>query len=177
MSHSTLTPLQLAQTLSATPTATVIDVRTPAEFAQVHATAARNLPLPDVSLAALAAFGHTDLNDPVYLVCQTDRRATAAADALSAAGLKNPVVILGGTVAWLAAGLPAVHGATKAISVERQVRIAAGSIVLSGVLLSRFAHPGFIGLSGFVGAGLIFAGITDFCGMGLLLAKAPWNRA
>jgi predicted branched-subunit amino acid permease len=69
-----------------------------------------------------------------------------------------------------------VHGTTKAISVERQVRIAAGSIVLSGVLLSKFVHPNFVWLSGFVGAGLIFAGITDFCGMGLLLAKAPWNR-
>jgi rhodanese-related sulfurtransferase len=176
MSHATLTPTQLAQLLAATPTATVIDVRTPAEFAEVHAPAARNLPLPDVSVAALASLGHTDLNAPVYLLCRTDRRATAAADALAAAGFKAPVVIVGGTLAWLAADLPAVHGTTKAISVERQVRIAAGSIVLSGVLLSKFVHPNFVWLSGFFGAGLIFAGITDFCGMGLLLAKAPWNR-
>ena len=176
MSHATLTPNQLAQLLAATPAATVIDVRTPAEFAEVHAPVARNLPLPDVSVAALAALGHTDLAAPVYLLCQAGPRATAAADTLAAAGVKNPVVIVGGTAAWLAAGLPAVHGTTKAISLERQVRIAAGSIVLSGLLLSKFVHPNFVCLSGFVGAGLIFAGITDFCGLGLRLAKAAWNR-
>jgi len=62
------------------------------------------------------------------------------------------------------------------MSLERQVRIAAGSLVLTGVLLSRFVHPYWIGLSGFVGAGLIFAGITDSCAMGMLIAKMPWNR-
>ena len=69
-----------------------------------------------------------------------------------------------------------IRGSTKVISLERQVRIAAGAIVLTGVLLACFVHPGFIWLSGFVGAGLVFAGITDFCGMGLLLAKLPWNK-
>jgi hypothetical protein len=64
----------------------------------------------------------------------------------------------------------------KVISLERQVRIAAGAIVLTGALLARFVTPNFIWLSGFVGAGLVFAGITDFCGMGLLLAKLPWNK-
>ncbi len=63
----------------------------------------------------------------------------------------------------------------KVISLERQVRIVAGSLVLIGVLLGWFVHRGFFGLSAFVGAGLVFAGITDFCGMGLLLAKLPWN--
>ena len=65
------------------------------------------------------------------------------------------------------------RGKTKVISLERQVRIAAGAIVLTGVLLAHFVAAGFIWLSGFVGAGLIFAGVTDFCGMGLLLAKMP----
>ncbi len=68
------------------------------------------------------------------------------------------------------------RGEVKVISLERQVRIAAGAIVLTGVLLGWRVHPGFFGLSGFVGAGLIFAGITDWCGMGLLIAKAPWNQ-
>jgi hypothetical protein len=81
----------------------------------------------------------------------------------------------GGTQAWVEAGLPVNRGASKVMSLERQVRIAAGSLVLTGVLLSLFVHPYFIGLSGFVGAGLIFAGISDWCGMGLLLAKLPWN--
>ena len=81
----------------------------------------------------------------------------------------------GGTQAWDAAGLPVIRG-QKAISLERQVRIAAGSLVLTGAVLSHWVHPWWIGLSGFVGAGLIFAGITDTCGMGLLLARMPWNN-
>jgi hypothetical protein len=68
------------------------------------------------------------------------------------------------------------RGAAGVISLERQVRIAAGSLVLTGVLLAYFVHPGFIALSAFVGAGLVFAGVTDWCGMGLLLAKLPWNQ-
>ncbi len=176
MSHTTITPAELARKLTASPGSTVLDVRTPAEFAEVHATPARNLPLPDVSAAALIASGHVDLAAPVYLLCQTDRRATSAADKLAAEGFKQPVVVVGGTMAWIAAGLPLVRGTKKAIGLERQVRIAAGSLVFTGVILSHFVHPGFIWLSGFVGAGLVFAGITDFCGMGLLLARAPWNR-
>ena len=73
------------------------------------------------------------------------------------------------------AGLPLVRG-KQVISLERQVRIAAGSLVLTGVILGWFVHPIFFGLSAFVGAGLVFAGVTDTCGMGLLLARMPWNR-
>ena len=72
--------------------------------------------------------------------------------------------------------LPVARGTVKVIRLERQVRIAAGSLVLLGFLLGWFVNRGFFGLSGLVGAGLIFAGVTDFCGMGLLLACAPWNK-
>ena len=85
------------------------------------------------------------------------------------------VNVEGGTLACVEAGLPVVRG-KKAISLERQVRIAAGSLVLLGVLLGWFVHPAFIGLSAFVGAGLVFAGITDTCGMGMMLARMPWNQ-
>ena len=91
------------------------------------------------------------------------------------AGFSNVVNIEGGTMACVEAGLPVVRG-KKAISLERQVRIAAGSLVLLGAALS-FVHPAFIGLSAFVGAGLVFAGITDTCGMGLILARMPWNQS
>jgi hypothetical protein len=84
------------------------------------------------------------------------------------------VNIEGGTLACVEAGLPVVRG-KKAISLERQVRIAAGSLVLLGAALS-FVHLAFIGLSAFVGAGLVFAGITDTCGMGMMLARMPWNQ-
>ena len=72
-------------------------------------------------------------------------------------------------------GLPVVRG-KKAISLERQVRIAAGLLVLLGAVLGWLVHPAFVGLSAFVGAGLVFAGVTDTCGMGMLLARMPWNQ-
>jgi hypothetical protein len=85
------------------------------------------------------------------------------------------VNVEGGTQACESSGVPVVRG-KKAISLERQVRIAAGSLVLTGVTLGWLVHPGFFGLSAFVGAGLVFAGITDTCGMGMLLARMPWNQ-
>ena len=84
------------------------------------------------------------------------------------------VNVEGGTLACVDAGLPVVRG-KKAVSLERQVRIAAGSLVLLGAALS-FVHPAFVGLSAFVGAGLVFSGITDTCGMGMILARMPWNQ-
>lgn len=71
---------------------------------------------------------------------------------------------------------PVTRSAVKVMSLERQVRIAAGSLVFIGVALGWFVHRGFFAVPAFVGAGLVFAGLTDFCGMGLLLAKMPWNR-
>src|SRR4029078_11595897 len=94
---------------------------------------------------------------------------------LQSSELVNAVNVEGGTLAWNAAGLPVTHG-PKAISLERQVRIAAGSLVLIGVLLGCFVHPLFFGLTAFVGAGLVIAGIADTCAMALLLARMPWNR-
>lgn len=92
-----------------------------------------------------------------------------------AAGLTNVINVEGGTRAWAEAGLP-VNRDKSAISLERQVRIAAGLLVLAGVVLGVFVYPYLIGLSAFVGAGRVFAGVTDTCGMGLLLARMPWNR-
>jgi rhodanese-related sulfurtransferase len=85
------------------------------------------------------------------------------------------VCVEGGTDAWEQAGLPVVRG-HKVISLDRQVRMAAGLLVLLGVGLSFLVHPAFSALSAFVGAGLLFAGITDTCGMAMLLAKMPWNQ-
>jgi rhodanese-related sulfurtransferase len=95
---------------------------------------------------------------------------------LEVAGFTNIVNIEGGTSAWHAAGLPVVEG-EKVMSLERQVRIAAGSLVVIGAAVGQFVHPGGFGLSAFIGAGLVFAGLTDTCGMGMMIAKMPWNRA
>jgi rhodanese-related sulfurtransferase len=148
----------------------IIDVRTPVEFAEVHVPQARNEPLDKFNAGAVAK------DKPVYLLCRSGQRATKAAEQLAAVGHSEALVVEGGTLAWVEAGLPVNRSAVKVMSLERQVRIAAGSLVLSGVLLGTFVHPAFYGLSGFIGAGLIFAGITDWCGMGLLIAKAPWNQ-
>ncbi|HBJ38564.1 MAG TPA: sulfurtransferase, partial [Planctomycetaceae bacterium] len=101
--------------------------------------------------------------------------STKAVQKFLDAGIENVVNVEGGTSAWDAAGLPVSRG-KKAISLDRQVRIAAGSLVFAGAALGYFVHPYFIGLSAFVGAGLVFAGITDTCGMGMMIAKMPWNR-
>jgi rhodanese-related sulfurtransferase len=154
----------------------VIDVRTPVEYDEVHAPAAVNIPLDQMSKDALAAAGCGECGQPVYLLCRSGQRAAKAAEKLRACGFAQPVVVTGGTLAWIEAGLPVARGETKVISLERQVRIAAGSLVFAGALLAWFVHPNFLWLSGFVGAGLVFAGVTDFCGMGLLIAKMPWNR-
>lgn len=177
MNFQTISPKDLAGRLADTPGLTVIDVRTPAEFAESHAAPARNLPLPDATPAGLAALGHADASAPVYLLCQSGKRAEAACARLAAAGFARAIVVSGGTEAWQAAGLPLVKGQTRAIGIDRQVRIGAGALVLLGVVLGATVHPNFIWLAGFIGAGLVFAGATGFCGMGILLAKAPWNRA
>jgi rhodanese-related sulfurtransferase len=136
---------------------------------------ARNVPLGALAPKSLAGAGAIRPDDPIYLICRSGTRATTAAKKFAADGFENTVVVTGGTLAWGAADLPLEHGEVRVISLERQVRIVAGSLVLIGVLLAHFVNQWFIGLSAFVGAGLVFAGITDFCGMGLLLAKLPWN--
>lgn len=165
----TISPAQLAERAGSGPV-TLIDVRTPAEFEEVHVAFARNVPLDQLDPSALGL----DPAAPVYVVCQRGGRGEKACAKLAAAGFANAVNVEGGTLACVDAGLPLVRG-RKAISLERQVRIAAGALVLLGAGLS-FVHPAFAGLSGFVGAGLVFAGVTDTCGMGLLLARMPWNR-
>lgn len=171
-----ITPQQLNGLLTQQIGLILLDVRSPVEFDTVHVPQARNVPLDELQPQSFLQSNPQSKDQPVYLICHSGTRAQKAAARFAGEGYPNTVVVEGGTQAWEAAGLPVTRGATKVISLERQVRIAAGSLVFSGVLLSYFVHPGFIWLSGFVGAGLVFAGITDFCGMGLLLAKLPWNK-
>jgi rhodanese-related sulfurtransferase len=153
----------------------LVDVRTPAEFQEIHAQGAQLVPLDILDRPAVEAARGANVGS-VYLFCASGIRATKAAEKLRSAGLTDVQVVEGGTNAWAAAGLPVVRG-QKTISIERQVRIGAGTLVLIGTGLGRFVHPGFYLLAAFVGAGLVFAGITDLCGMAIVLAKAPWNRS
>lgn len=172
---NTISPHQLYELWERGEPIDLLDVRTPTEFRAVHATLARNVPLDRLDPAAVLRVRHGSTQQPLYVICQSGTRAAKACATLMAAGCDNVAQVEGGTTAWIGAGLPVERG-KKAISLERQVRIAAGLLVLVGSALGYFVHPYFIGLAAFVGAGLMFAGITDTCGMAMLLAKMPWNQ-
>jgi hypothetical protein len=131
-----------------------------------------NLPMDQ----AEARIDDLQRHDPVVLICQSGRRAGMTCELLKAHhdGL---IVLEGGTKAWIDASLPVVKTASTRLPLMRQVQIGAGGMILTGTLLSLFAHPGWIGLAIFAGAGLFVAGTTGFCGMAILLEKMPWNRA
>jgi rhodanese-related sulfurtransferase len=170
----TISVQELAQKASSGSEIDVIDVRTPVEYREVHCSYARNFPLESLAPTTVAA-QRSDNDQPLYVICLSGARGEKACAAFAAAGITNVVNVTGGTRAWDAAGLPVVRG-KKAVSLERQVRIAAGSLVLAGSTAGYFGPEYWIGLPAFVGAGLIFAGITDTCGMGMILAKMPWNQ-
>lgn len=165
----TISPQQAAHDQNAV----IIDVRSPGEFSAEHATGAINIPLDAIDVASLTAAAAG--RNHVHLICQGGGRARNACQQLGQVDDLTLSVIEGGTTAWKADGLPLVLG-KGVISIERQVRIGAGVLVMIGVALGWLVHPGFLGISAFVGAGLTFAGITDFCGMGLIFARMPWNR-
>lgn len=174
MNVTTINPQDLADLYKQGGKIDLVDVRTPAEYQEVHVEIARNVPLDRLDATALMQTRNGSTNEPLYVICRTGSRGRQACEKFLKAGFSNVINIEGGTMACIEAGIPVVRG-RKTISLERQVRIAAGSLVLLGVGLS-FVHPAFIGLSAFVGAGLVFAGITDTCGMGMVLARMPWNQ-
>lgn len=166
---------ELAEIGAASKDIVLIDVRTPSEFEEVHVDGAENMPLGDLDPQDLLARDASSSDAPVCLLCRTGARARKAGALLEKARFKNVAFVEDGLQAWQAAGYPVVRGKTS-VSLERQVRIAAGTLVALGVLLGHVVNLNWIWLSGCVGAGLIFSGVTDTCGMGLLLAKMPWNR-
>jgi rhodanese-related sulfurtransferase len=174
MSVATISPQQLAE-LCKSGHIDLLDVRTPVEFREVHVGSARNIPLDRLDPVAVMQARTSNPGEPLYFICRSGGRGRQACEKFLAAGYSNVVNVEGGTMACVAAGLPVVRG-QQAIALERQVRMAAGSLVLLGVLLGWFVHPALLALAAFVGAGLVFAGITDTCGMGLLLARMPWNQ-
>ena len=149
----------------------LIDVRTPAEYGSIHADGAVNHPMESFDIEIPFS-----KEEEIHVICQSGGRSMKVSQKLEAAGFTNIVNIEGGTSAWHAAGLPVLEG-QKVMSLERQVRIAAGSLVVIGAAVGQFVHPGGFALSAFIGAGLVFAGVTDTCRMGMMIAKMPWNRA
>ncbi len=174
---ATVTPSMLADLRRRGEKVTLIDVRTPAEYGEVHVDFAHNVPLDRLEPQDVSRLRN---GGPVYFVCKSGGRSQKACEKLLAAGVTDVVSVEGGTAACEAAGLPVVRG-RKAMSLERQVRVAAGSLVAAGAALAAFGPDASwravgAGLAGFVGCGLVFAGITDTCGMAMLLARMPWNQ-
>jgi rhodanese-related sulfurtransferase len=169
-----ISPRELHRKLAAGQPLALIDVRTPAEYRAAHVPGAVLEPLGSLDPAGLARRFSPDT--PLYVLCQSGGRARQAIARLEQAGRRHCVLVEGGTAAWVQAGLAVERQPGASISLERQVRIAAGALVLLGTVLGLWCSRLFFGLPAFVGAGLVFAGLTDTCGMGLLLARMPWNR-
>lgn len=150
----------------------LIDVRTPVEFRSVHVPGSKNTPLDVIDPHSIV----DGLGDErIVLICKQGGRGEKARQKFVDAGFDCAVNVEGGTAAWAAADFPVVRG-KQSISLERQVRILAGMIVLVSSMLAMVWNAGFAGIAAFVGAGLMFAGISDTCGMAIILAKMPWNQ-
>jgi rhodanese-related sulfurtransferase len=154
----------------------LIDVRTPAEFYEVHAVGALLTPLDSLNPEAVMNARAERRDEPLYVICRSGGRAAQACAQFVRAGFPNVVNIEGGTLAWIEAGLPVNRGTRRVIPLDRQVRIVAGLLTLIGALLV-LVSPWFLIVPAFIGAGLLFSGLTGACGMANILARMPWNRS
>ena len=152
--------------------AVLVDIREPDEFARSHIMGAQSQPLSTWEKAHLSV----DPDADVIFTCRSGTRTAGACDRLAARVSGDAFVLDGGLDAWAKAGLPVATNADAPMEIMRQVQIAAGSLVLIGVLLGFLVTPAWFALAAFVGAGLTFAGVSGFCGMARLLMLAPWNR-
>jgi rhodanese-related sulfurtransferase len=168
-----LTPQELASLLQARPDVRLLDVRTPGEYESMHVPGAYNVPLD--TLGEHAEEIRATVSEPVVLICQSGARARRAETALKDFSMRNVHVLEGGMNAWAAAGGQVNRGPDR-ISLERQVRIAAGAMAATGGVLALLVNPLWALVPTLVGSGLVFAGLTDTCTMGRLLARLPYNR-
>lgn len=155
--------------------AVLIDIREPAEHAREAIPDARLCPLSRMDQSTLSALAGN--NAPAVIFhCQSGKRTRDNADRLQACSLPQAYILDGGLMGWKSAGYPTRIDRTQPIELQRQVQIAAGGLVLMGLLLAWLVSPLFVALSVFVGCGLVFAGVSGWCGMAHLLALLPWNR-
>ncbi len=166
-----ITPERAAELVRAG--AALVDIREADEYARENIPGARHHALSRLDTERPVSPG----DKLVIFHCRSGARTQANAQRLAAAAPGcEAYLIEGGLQAWKKAGLPVVQDRRQPIEIMRQVQIAAGSLVCLGVALGAFVSPAFYALSAFVGAGLIFAGVTGFCGMAKVLALMPWNR-
>jgi rhodanese-related sulfurtransferase len=149
----------------------LVDVRSRSEFASGHIPGAVNIPMDEIE----ARLDDLDRNLPIVLVCQTGKRARMTAGLLEPCRRKLSV-LEGGTKGWIEAGLPVVLSVKTRWSLERQVRLGAGLLGLTGAVLALTVSPNWVFVCVIIGLGLTFAGLTDLCPMAILLERMPWNR-
>jgi len=153
--------------------AMLVDIREPDEHARTRIPGARNLPLSRLEEASLALHQ----GKPVLFHCKSGARTEGHVGRLAArAGDAEAYIVAGGLDAWKRAGLPVAEDRRQPIEVMRQVQITAGALVLIGVLVGSLVSPWGYAISGFVGAGLVFAGVSGTCAMATMLRAMPWNR-
>ncbi len=157
-------------------TTCVLDVRTPAEFAECHVTGAKLAPLDALDPRQAADALKPAAGTPIYLLCKGGGRATKAAEQFITAGIANVCVVTGGTDACAAAGVPVERGGKATIPLDGQVRISIGAFIILLWLLARYVHYSFAYMLPLMAVALIVSGLTGFCGMAILLGKAPWNQ-
>lgn len=177
---NTLSAQEFLALRNSNPNITVIDLRTPAEVEREKLSDCHCLPVHEVSIENLKALINEkgkSADDPIYLLCQSGKRAEMATQKLASDKTLNTVILEGGLNAIKSAGANTIISDRKTIPLERQVRITAGTLVLIGVILGFALNPVFFYLSAFVGAGLVFSGVTDTCPMAMLIARMPWNQS
>jgi rhodanese-related sulfurtransferase len=167
MNQSTISPVEAKRLLAQG--AKLIDIRNRDEYLRERIPGAENYPLNELSEFSTDA-------SLVIFHCKSGQRTAAHEPKLMSAASCDAVVLEGGIEAWKKADLPTDSDRSQPIEVQRQVQIAAGGLVLLGILLSQILLPAYIVLSTLVGAGLVFAGISGWCGMAKLFAAMPWNR-
>jgi rhodanese-related sulfurtransferase len=173
--ESPVSPRELHQLITAGHPAELLDVRTPPEFAAAHVPGAKLVPLDELDCAAFLKQRNAS-DKTLYVLCQSGGRARRAIEKFQSAGFDGCVLVEGGTQGWMDAGLPVNRGESKVLPLMRQVQIVVGSVSAIGAVLALWVDPWFAIIPLAMGCGLLFAGVTGFCGLALVLAKMPWNK-
>ncbi len=150
----------------------VVDIREPGEYRREHISGSKNIPRAELGKSDLSA----EQDKIAIFHCASGNRTRQCQEAILACGFKETYCLPEGIAQWKRCQLPVIYDRSAPIEIMRQVQITAGSLVVIGILLSTFIHPYFILLSAFIGAGLIFSGVSGTCGMGKMLSYMPWNR-
>ena len=173
--ETSINPHELQRRLTAGQPAQLLDVRTPGEFDAAHVPEAKLIPLDELDAATFCRERGADATT-VYVLCQSGGRAKKAIEKLERAGVRGCVLVEGGTQAWIDAGLPVNRGESRVLPLMRQMQIVVGFVSALGSALALTANPWFALLPLVTGCGLLFAGLTGYCGLVMVLTKMPWNK-